>query len=111
MASIFEPPFQNMAQRRKANLKLISEGIALEIARLIVFKDHGDRGVEAQLPFSISAAGEYWDISGSENDALEENEFGNHVPIGRLNLRISQYDGQIVDLIYNTRIEQWAARD
>lgn len=111
MATIFEPPFLSIAQRRRANLKVISESIALEIARLLVFKDHGERGVEAQLPFSISASGDYWLVLGSENDAAEKNEFGKSVPIGRLSLCISQYDGQIVDLLYDTRIEQWVARN
>jgi hypothetical protein len=110
MASLFEPPFQNIDQRRAANRKIISESMAAEIARLIALKDHGDRGAEAQLPFATTAVGDYWHVLGNANDASEENEFGKPVPIGQLSLRISQYDGQIVDLIYNTRIEQWAAR-
>jgi hypothetical protein len=111
MASIFESRFQNIAQRRAANRKTISESMAVEIARLIALKDHGDRGAKAQLPFAITAIGDYWHVLGNANDASEKNEFGKHLPIGQLSLRISQYDGQIVDLIYNTRIEQWAARD
>src|SRR5580692_8566097 len=96
-----EPPFQTMAERRAAGDKIISEAIALEIARQIVFEERGDDGLRAQIPFSITSSGEYWRVCGKDNDAVEMNEFNQKVPFGSLNMLISQYDGRIAELEYD----------
>ena len=100
-------PSPAMQQRPAAAQKVISKAIALEIAGSIVLEELGQAGLNAQIPFSISAEGDYWRVRGADNDGSEVNEFGKRVPFGSLDMIISQYDGQIADLKYGVRISQW----
>ncbi|GEM_PF-3254431 len=101
------PASLNMQQRRAAGQTLITEDMALEIARLIVLEEIGEGGLKAQLPLSASSQGEYWRVVGHDNDAFEENEFGRRVPFGTVNMLISKYNGQISDLSYEVRFSQF----
>ncbi len=96
------PLFPTMIMRRFAGQKVISNSTAAKIARMIVIEECGEAALNAQLPLTISAEGEHWQVLGSRTDALQTLVRENAEIVGPLSMRISQYDGQITDLHYET---------
>jgi hypothetical protein len=58
----------DMMARRAAGMKLISDAIALEIARPVLAREHGEDEVNKQLPMSVVADGDTWVVRGSRAD-------------------------------------------
>ncbi|SRR5579883_742075 len=88
----------SMMMRRLAGKKIISQAIATTIARMILVQDFGEAAARAQEPLTASADGDYWRVLGSKSNALAL--LARDRSVGLLNIKISQYDGQIVDLHY-----------
>jgi|SRR5579863_3849284 hypothetical protein len=82
----------DMMARRAAGMKLVTDAIALEIARLVLTKEHGDDELKRQLPLFISADADTWVVRGSRPTVTD-----NDVPQldGPFEMRISQFTGQI----------------
>ena len=77
-----------MMARRAAGMKLITDAIAVEIARLVLVKEHGEDELKRQLPLSVIAEDDTWVVRGSRPKAANTLD-------GPLEVRISQFTGQI----------------
>ena len=97
-----EPDFPIMKMRRIANQKVIDSEIALKIAQMIVIEDCGEAALSAQKPIIVSSDGDFWYVTGTSSEALKALARGNPDSVGVLNMRISQFDGQITDLKYES---------
>ncbi|MGO8835063.1 MAG: hypothetical protein ACLQE9_19910 [Roseiarcus sp.] len=82
----------DMTARRAAGMRLITEAIAREIARLVVANEHGEDELKAQLPFSVDPEADAWVVRGSR-PMMVGSDFSKLN--GPLEMRISQFTGQI----------------
>jgi len=82
----------DMVSRRAAGTKLISDVIALEIARLVLAREHGEDEIKDQLPLSVTAEGDAWVVRGSRPMMVGSDFSKLRAP---LEMRISQFTGQI----------------
>ena len=82
----------DMMARRAAGMKLITDVIALEIARLVLTKEHGDGEFKEQLPLSVTPEDDTWVVRGSRPMVTDSD-----LPKldGPFEMRISQFTGQI----------------
>lgn len=92
--------FPTMKMRRIAGQKEIDAEIARRVAEMIVIEDCGEAALNAQQPITVSSDGDFWQVSGSSNESLKALARQNPDSVGILSLRMSQFDGQIVDLHY-----------
>ena len=92
--------FPTMAMRRIAGQKEISAQIARKVAEMIVIEDCGEAVLNAQQPIAVSSDGDFWLAVGSRNESLEALARQSPDSVGILHLKMSQFDGQIVDLHY-----------
>jgi hypothetical protein len=98
--SIEEPIFPTMKMHRFANQRIISAEIALKIGEMIVIEDCGETVFNAQQPMTVSSDGDSWRVIGLRSDQLKALARQSPNSVGTLNMRISQFDGQILDLRY-----------
>jgi hypothetical protein len=82
----------DMTARRAAGMKLISEAIAREIARLVLANEHGEDALKEQLPFSVAPEADTWVVRGSRPMMVGSDLSKLKGP---LEMRISQFTGQI----------------
>jgi len=83
----------DMASRRAAGVKLITDAIALEIARLVLANEHGEGELKEQSPLSVAPEADAWVVRGSRPMMLG-SDFSKLR--GPLEMRISQFTGQIL---------------
>ena len=81
-----------MLARRAAGIKLITEAIAVEIARLVLTEEHGEDELKRQLPLMTRVEGNTWVVRGSQAvvETLDMSKYR-----GPFEIRISQLTGQI----------------
>ena len=82
----------DMMARRAAGMKLITEAIALEIARLVLVKEHGEEELKEQLPLRVAPEADTWVVRGSRpmNKGLDFSK-----ETGPFEMRLSQFTGEI----------------
>jgi hypothetical protein len=97
---IEEPIFPTMKMRRFANQRIVSAEIALKIAQMIVIEDCGEAVFNAQQPMTVSSDGDFWHVIGLRSEQLKALAQRSPNSVGALNMRISQFDGQITELHY-----------
>jgi hypothetical protein len=90
----FDPDSEqpDMFARRAAGIRLISEDIALAIARLVFAREHGEEALEKQLPLSVVGDAYTWVVRGSA-PVVACTDISKLVQ--SLEMRISQFNGQI----------------
>ena len=73
-------------------MKLVTDAIALEIARLVLTKEHGEDELKKQAPLSVVPEGDAWVVRGSRPTVSSSD-----LPKldGPFEMRISQFTGQI----------------
>jgi hypothetical protein len=92
-----------MLSRRWSGVKLITAEIAVEFVRLVHRQTYGQSDLEANEPLNVSLDNDAWLVLGSK-----------HVPYssgavaldGPLEMRISQYDGQILSYLFRVALTQ-----
>jgi hypothetical protein len=88
-----------MVARRAARKILITENIALEIARLVLKEEDGEAELVRQSPFSISEEGDAWVVTGRQREATDEDA-SRPSRQGPFEMKISKFSGQIYDCHY-----------
>lgn len=90
----FDPDSEqpDMFARRAAGIRLISEDIALAIARLVFARKHGEEALEKQLPLSVVGDAYTWVVRGRP-PVVACTDISKLVQ--SLEMWISQFNGQI----------------
>ena len=89
---LLDGEYLDMTSRRAAGVKLITELIAREIAKLVLVNEHGEDEFKEQLPLSVAAETDAWVVRGSR-PIMVGSDFSKLK--GPLEMRISQFTGQI----------------
>ena len=84
--------YLDMMARRAAGIKLITDSIAREIARLVLLNEHGEDVLKEQLPLVVAAEADTWVVRGSGPMVVSPDL---SKAKGPLEMRISQFNGQI----------------
>jgi hypothetical protein len=87
-----QPDF-SIVSRRLNGVKLVTQEIALQLARLVHGFVEGAESLAANEPLLITEAGDDWVITGSRTGSYDGTLPG---LVGPLSMRISQYDAQIL---------------
>ncbi len=92
----FDPDSEqpDMFARRAAGIRLISEDIALAIARLVFAREHGEEALEKQLPLSVVGDAYTWVWSGGSPPVVACTAIFSKL-VQSLEMWISQFNGQI----------------
>ncbi|MGO9773127.1 MAG: NTF2 fold immunity protein [Roseiarcus sp.] len=91
----------SMWLHRSLGTKLISAGIATEIARLVTRERYGQLEVDRNEPLKVDAAGDTWIVSGSNNEDFNVKHPRQPAWGGPLRMQISQFDGQILEYVFD----------
>lgn len=92
-------PSHPMQLRRILQQKLVSREVALEIARLIIKDNDGEDELRLQEPLLASEIGDDWEIVGSRQVNYDDGRPPGALRLGRIELIISQWDGQIRNFV------------
>jgi hypothetical protein len=85
----------SMQSRRWSQQKLITCQTAIEIARLVHRDSYSQVDLDANEPVTARADGDTWLVSGAKENKYEP---GSKLD-GALEMRISQFDGQILSYV------------
>ena len=77
--------------------KLISASTAVEIARLVTLDRHGQSEVDRNTPFSVTASGDTWVVTGTHSEGPPDSQPLLPDWIGPLRMKISSFDGRIFE--------------
>jgi hypothetical protein len=94
-----ELEFGSMFLRRISGDKLISMQTALEIARLVLRDNGGQSELDENEPLSAAEDGDTWVVQGGASTTPVKGPSGLLLN-GRFKMRISQFDGQILDCVF-----------
>jgi len=101
MVSDADRTASSMWLHRSLGTKLVSAEIAVQIARLVTKERYGKIEVDRNEPFTAIADGDTWIVKGSVSQEFNDR----HPPMpawhGPVRARISQYDGQILDYLFD----------
>ncbi len=89
-------PDYSMLSRRWSGTKLITSQMAIEIARMVHRESGGQADLERNEPLSAAEDGDAWVVSGAKPVKYDPSH---PVLDGSLQMRISQFDGQILSYV------------
>jgi hypothetical protein len=92
--------FGAMFLRRISGDQLISAHIALEIARLVLKEQSGQNALKKSEPLLVVEDGDEWIIQGSAPNEATTTRAAGIALDGGFRMRISKYDGQILDCVF-----------
>ena len=86
---------------RSLGTKLISADIAMGIARLITRERYGQIEVDRNEPLKVEAVDDTWTVTGTANKEFDAAHPRQPACGGRLRMQISQFDGQILECVFD----------
>ena len=89
-------PDFSMRSRRWNGVRLISSDTALYVARMVHLGQEGSESLAANEPLSVRAEGAEWVVMGALKVAQDVTNPG---LVGPLQMRISQFDAQILSYV------------
>ena len=93
----------SMWLHRSLGTKLISENIALQLARLVTAERYGQIEVDRNEPLHATSDGDAWLVRGSQSEDFNAEHPPRPDWHGPLRMRISQFDAQILDYAFGMR--------
>jgi hypothetical protein len=90
----------SMWMRRAGGVKLISASTAIELARRVLNDELGAIELERNEPLTAEQDGDTWIVTGSESDEFNAQHPPTSGWTGPLQMRISQFDGQILSYVF-----------
>jgi len=90
-------PDYTMQSRRWNQQKVITSEIAIQIARLVHRQSYGEADLKANEPLTVAADGDAWVITGAKESRYDRVD---PKVDGAFEMRISQFDGQILSYAF-----------